>query len=162
MKKNWIIIVLTASIAFNLAFIGIFVSFRFLGPKPPNFENRPEISDEMSQRFFDETKVEMRKYSETLRSKKMKFFQELSKENYSEEELKEIVKDIVASQIEMEKYLASRLIKARKNMSDEDAKRFFRNFENHERGDMRRFKRRIDDKDKPPIGEKIRKYKNDN
>jgi hypothetical protein len=105
MKKEILYLLLAVSLAFNLAFIGMFIWHRLYSPlhnKPPEFEkirrvfeNHPEPLREMRREFVD---------------RKCEFWDYLHGENYDEAEADSLLKKMLRHQMAMEEALGRRLI----------------------------------------------------
>ena len=128
MKNNLLIIILVASLAFNIAFIAIFAYFRINPPHPPLPPKLDVSQTEKKTEWFSylkRTRYEQMKINHQIEQAKVDFFNELEKKNPQNDSLRLILKQIIRYHTKREMFLGKRLIKARMKMSPQEAKNFF-------------------------------------
>ncbi len=125
MSNRTLTVLVLISLAFNIAFLAGFIYKQsrirsFLNPDGP----KPNIPPERIE-FFERMKHDMIPFREDFEKSKKDFVMELVNPDFNEEILNEKLDIILEKQIRMEHELGKRLIMLRKEMSPEEAHRFF-------------------------------------
>ncbi|MBM4399611.1 MAG: periplasmic heavy metal sensor [Candidatus Cloacimonetes bacterium] len=137
MSKQWIVILLLISLAFNLAVLGIFLytsiyhkpPFCPPGMRPPHEMGRPDLPDRDKDKdkfpFAFENREEIKALRDTFMLKRREFMQIMRNEPFNEKEALAAMETSLKAQEGLEKKLGTSLIEKRKKMSPEEAKEFF-------------------------------------
>ena len=127
MKKHWILFI---SLAFNIAFIGMFFYHNML--KPPHPEPRPPR--EMKQFLekhptFESTFRSIHKHREEFNHQKMHFIHTIYQNEDSKKAMEDQLNLLLEKQIEMEREIGLMMIELGQVLSDEELRNlpFFRN-----------------------------------
>lgn len=120
MSSRWKNILLISSLVFNLTIVGIFGFNYFKSDCKTYYKPKTEQGELIIKRRRDEIRNLRKDMMETRRG-----FFELLKAGASDEVLNRQVELIIQKQILMEKEIANHLIELRKNMTNEEANRFF-------------------------------------
>ena len=140
MSKKILFIGLIISLAFNIAFLGVFIYRRVLlsdmHHPSPRFHNIPPHCRE---EFMEERESILPLKMEFELSKK-RFMRSLTNEEFDRKLLEKKLKETIDRQIRMEHEMGQLLIKLRSEMSPEEIQDFFR-------PEIRRFKRPFIKKD---------------
>ena len=140
MSKNILFVVLIISLAFNIAFLGVFIYRRVLlsdmHRTPPRFHNIPTHCREE----FMEERERMLPLKMEFELSKKRFMRSLTNEEFDRELLEKKLKETIDRQIRMEHEMGQLLIKLRSELSPEEIQNFFR-------PEIHRFKRPFIKKD---------------
>ena len=140
MSKKILFIVLIISLAFNIAFLGVFIYRRVLlsdmHHPPPRFH---DIPPHCREEFLEERERMLPLKMEFELSKK-RFMRSLTNEEFDRKLLEKKLKETIDRQIRMEHEMGQLLIKLRSELSPEEIQDFFR-------PEIRRFKRPFIKKD---------------
>ena len=130
MSKRTLIIIVIISLAFNLAFIGTFglIQLRRRSFLKHKFGPPPELRE-----HFRNRKKHVASFQHDFHQSKMAFIEELKKPDFNEELLNMMMKNAIEKQTAMEIELGKSLIELRKEMSFEEAQRFFSKFPGNNR-----------------------------
>ncbi|MCF7857760.1 MAG: hypothetical protein K9N07_00340 [Candidatus Cloacimonetes bacterium] len=126
MPKKTMLLLLIISFAFNLAFLGTYLVRRVdptFGPFQPD-HNRPKLTPGTHEKFMecrDELVERKHAYSEARR----RFFLSLINSDLDDNQLKAKLDTLIAKQCIMEKEIGLSFIKLKKEMTTDEAKRFF-------------------------------------
>ncbi len=124
MNNKWIYIILLCSLMFNAILAG-FIIYHLMtrplpGPTPPRFDfNRERMLER--HREIGVRRTEFQEH-------KLHFINSLASPHFNELASKEELEILLQKQIEMERVIGMNLIDMRKNMNDEQAERFFKEF----------------------------------
>ena len=125
MSKRTLIIIVIISLAFNLAFIGTFglIQLRRRSFLKHKFGPPPELRE-----HFRNRKEHIASFRHDFHQSKIDFIEELKKPDFNEELLYMMLKNAIEKQTAMEIELGKSLIELRKEMSFEEARKFFSKF----------------------------------
>jgi len=125
MSKRALTIIVIISLAFNLAFIGTFglIQLRRRSFLKHKFGPHPQLKEHFMMR-----KEHIAPLRYDFHQSKVDFIEELKKPDFNEELLNKMLKNAIEKQTAMEIELGKSLIELRKEMSFEDAQRFFSKF----------------------------------
>lgn len=138
MSKHWLTIVLFISLAFNLAvmlmfsYVSIYHRQPFCPPGMRQSFNRDRDRDHdrktnpAIKKLLDENKVEMEKYRADFAQKRLQFLQTLSRDTLNIDDAEVSMEASLKAHGELERKLGNSLINLRKNMTNEDARVFFK------------------------------------
>lgn len=150
MKNRILTILLAASIAFNLAFVTLFIHRNYIENKfnptfnqPRPFDRPPkDIPHGPNEGFgknFDEAKKELRDLRNESKNLRDEFVKLLLKEELSEEEIETQKEKMLKQYNIMERDLAEKMIILRKELGAEEfRKRFEPRFKRHKKKHQRR------------------------
>ena len=127
MSKKTILILFIISLAFNLAFFGTFLMHRVIphpGIKSP-IMGRPKLPKHCREDFRNFRESMGEKHREYSKARKQ-FILSLMEDDLNEEQVLERLNNAVEKQTAMEKEIGLSFIKLRKEMTSEEAKKFFR------------------------------------
>jgi len=130
MSKRALTIIVIISLAFNLAFIGTFglIQLRKRSFLENKFGPPPELRE-----HFRNHKEHIAPFQHDFHQSKMDFIEELKKPDFNEELLYKMLENAVDKQTTMEIELGRSLIELRKEMSFEEAQKFFSKFPKNNR-----------------------------
>jgi len=144
MSKKLLYILLLISLAFNISFLSMFAYHRIVMRKIHRM-NQPGIPpDHEFQPNFRKIMEDLKPIQDEFHKIRHDFIIDLSRKEFNEENAKKLLDEAIQKQLEMEREIGIRFINIRKNMSDEKAKRFFRNLASHENRKFQERKRRKD------------------
>jgi Spy/CpxP family protein refolding chaperone len=138
MNKRWLVIVLFASLAFNLAVMLMFAyisiyhrpPFHSMNPKPrmEQWEHKFEYHHRITPKPEDmlTNKDEIKKLKDDFRQKRREFMETLRQENFSEEDAYKAMEVSRQAQDILEKRLGNSLIEFRKKLTPREAKEYFK------------------------------------
>ncbi len=140
MSKKILFVVLIISLAFNIAFLGVFIYRRVLLSDRHRLSPRfHDIPTHCREEFLEERERMLPLKMEFELSKK-RFMRSLTNEEFDRELLEKKLKETIDRQIRMEHEMGQLLIKLRSEMSPEEIQDFFR-------PEIHRFKRPFIKKD---------------
>ncbi len=130
MSKRALTIIVIISLAFNLAFIGTFglIQLRRKNFFPHKFGPPRELRE-----HFRNLKNNIAPFRHDFHLSKKDFIEELKKPDFNEEFLHKMLENAIQKQTAMERELGKSLIELRKEMSLEEAQRFFSKFPRNDR-----------------------------
>ena len=125
MSKKILFVVLIISLAFNIAFLGVFIYRRVLlsdrSFPPPRFHNIPPHCREE----FIEERERMLPLKMEFELSKKRFMRSLTNEEFDRELLEKKLQETIDRQIRMEYEMGQLLIKLRSELSQEEIQNFF-------------------------------------
>ncbi len=124
MNNRWKNIILICSLLFNGILAGFIVYHLISQPLPPPHPPRLDIRREHIQK----RREEIREHRLNFIREKEHFMHMLAEPNFAENRLREQLDRLLEKQFEMERVIGSNLIELRKNMDDQQAERFFKEF----------------------------------
>ena len=126
MSKKILFVVLIISLAFNIAFLGVFIYRRVLLSDRHRLSPRfHDIPNHCREEFLEERERMLPLKMEFELSKK-RFMRSLTNEEFDRELLEKKLKETIDRQIRMEHEMGQLLIKLRSEMSLEEIQDFFR------------------------------------
>jgi len=130
MSKRTLIIIVIISLAFNLAFIGTFglIQLRRRSFLKNNFGAPRELRE-----HFRNRKEHIAPFQHDFHQSKIDFIEELKKPDFNEELLNKMLENAIEKQTALEIELGKSLIELRKEMSFEEAQKFFSKFPKNNR-----------------------------
>ena len=130
MSKRALTIIVIISLAFNLAFIGTFslIQLRRRSFLKHEFRPPPELRE-----HFRNRKEHIASFQHDFHQSKIAFIEELKKPDFNEELLNKMMENAIRKQTAMEIELGKSLIELRKEMSFEEAQKFFSKFPKNDR-----------------------------
>ena len=130
MSKRALTIIVIISLAFNLAFIGTFglIQLRRRSLLKHKFGPPPVLRE-----HFRNRKEHIASFQHDFHQSKIAFIEELKKPDFNEELLNKMLENAIEKQTAMEIELGKSLIELRKEMSFEEAQRFFSKFPRNNR-----------------------------
>ena len=125
MSKRALTIIVIISLAFNLAFIGTFGIIQY---RRKIFLERRFIPHPQLRKHFMTCKEHIAPLRYDFHQSKIDFIEELKKPDFNEELLNMMLENAIEKQTAMEIELGKSLIELRKEMSFEEAQKFFSKF----------------------------------
>jgi hypothetical protein len=123
MQKKYLSSILITSLAFNIAFIGVFIYH--LTTRPPLPPSPYCIKKPPIREFISRKKNEMKAFNDEFRSSRKRFLESLAAADFDETISLKLLEENVGKHMAMEKEAGISLIEFRKKIDAEEAADFF-------------------------------------